>query len=621
MSGVEVAGLIFGVLPILLEAVKSYGHVADALHIFRHYSREVKSVSLQLKVHKGIFLNHCRLLLRLVEDEKDAEDMLDDGNDWRWTNKELNDRLNAVLKDNFELCRSIVEDTRDVMDDLMAEVESFDVLKAHKSKDEKFKTTIKRLQGAVKIKFNKAKYEKCLASLRDRNDNLSVLRSQIGAFQQQGAIESSALVKHKVLPDRFHSIQSASQKLHEALCSAWCCNDAEHRGHYAKLCLDAEVQSEVRLDLAISCQEPSMESNHSLMHEPPIWLYVQSMSMSAAQRTVNISEATAELKSTLPNELLITCPTKVLKKKASLDLAQTQTGRKKKRVHFTDPASSSVPPPLATLTMIQPTLPEFNLCQTKNICHYLKRNYGACNASSAKACLGYLETPCQQYKHVFYSRDKKISAATLPTMPEQNTIYSLSDVMRLEADDSVQVEDQLKLAHKTALSILQYNDTPWLADRWRLGNMGYFGTPQTFDEVALKTVHLSSQISWPKGSASEVPQVMEGVQNTDNTVSDEIKYGINNLPLFFLGVALLEIAHWKPLESKMIPRDQEDQVYTARRLAQGRAYLGPEYQKIAQKCLQCNFGFGTKLNSKSLQTAVYNDVVCELEGMIERLAV
>lgn len=32
-------------------------------------------------------------------------------------------------------------------------------------------------------------------------------------------------------------------------------------------------------------------------------------------------------------------------------------------------------------------------------------------------------------------------------------------------------------------------------------------------------------------------------------------------------------------------------------------------------------GFGTKLESRSLQTAVYNDVVCELEGMIERLAV
>ena len=81
MSGIEIAGLVFGVLPILVESVKAYSTVTDGLHTFRHYSREVKSVALQLKVHNGIFLNHCRLLLRLVEDEKDIELMLDDKED------------------------------------------------------------------------------------------------------------------------------------------------------------------------------------------------------------------------------------------------------------------------------------------------------------------------------------------------------------------------------------------------------------------------------------------------------------------------------------------------------------------------------------------------------------
>ncbi|KAL1652723.1 hypothetical protein SLS61_004705 [Didymella pomorum] len=63
----------------------------------------------------------------------------------------------------------------------------------------------------------------------------------------------------------------------------------------------------------------------------------------------------------------------------------------------------------------------------------------------------------------------------------------------------------------------------------------------------------------------------------------------------------------------MNARDLNNEVFAARRLAAGRAPLGPQYQKIAEKCLQCNFGFGTKLGSKGLQTAVYNDVVCELE--------
>jgi hypothetical protein len=275
MSGIEVAGLAFGILPILIEIVKSYSTVADALHTFRHYSKEIKYISLQTNVQNGIFLNHCRLLLRLVEDDETTEDMLEDRSDQRWTSKELNDRLNVVLKENFALCCSIIEGTRDAIDEMKEENGKFDDLKSQKKivcahrmfhrcrltsfpQDETLRAAMKRLRGATQFTFNKRKYERCLVDLRDRNDDLSTLRSQIRAFQHQVAGTTGTLVRHRPLPDRFHSIQGASQKLHEALCSAWCCDDAKHRGHYVKLCLDAEVHAEVRLDLAISCHETSV---------------------------------------------------------------------------------------------------------------------------------------------------------------------------------------------------------------------------------------------------------------------------------------------------------------------------------------------------------------------------
>lgn len=128
MSGIEVAGLVFGVLPLLIEAVKAYSSISDGFHTFRHYSREIKSSSVQLKVHNGIFLNECRLLLRLVEDEKGVKDMLEDEVDRRWTSKQFNDRLNAALRDNFELCRSIIEETKDIIEGLRKELNQFDVL-------------------------------------------------------------------------------------------------------------------------------------------------------------------------------------------------------------------------------------------------------------------------------------------------------------------------------------------------------------------------------------------------------------------------------------------------------------------------------------------------------------
>jgi hypothetical protein len=359
---------------------------------------------------------------------------------------------------------------------------------------------------------------------------------------------------------------------------------------------------------------------NSLPRTPPIWLYVQSTSITATQRAITALPFISDLQSSLPPELLTSSPN-LLKKKASSDLTPVATcKKKKKRVQFIDSATSNNVNATITASpaVTQLIPPEFNLCLTKNICHYLQRNYRVCSDNSTDICLGYLETPCQMYKHKFYLRDKRIAANKPSGVQDINTVLSIFDIMRQDPDDFLQQEDQLRLAHRAALAILQYNDTPWFAARWRLGDLSYFGTHQKFDETTLKTLHLSSQITSPTQNNSGTG-AMEGI--TETTVSDEIRYGINNLPLFFLGVALLEIAHWKPLESKMIPQDQKDQVFTARRLALGRAPLGPEYQKIAQKCLQCNFGFGTKLNSKSLQTAVYNDVVCELENMIGRLVV
>ncbi|KAL5113434.1 hypothetical protein ACEQ8H_008678 [Pleosporales sp. CAS-2024a] len=134
MSGIEVAGLVFGVLPILIEVVKSYSEIAEGLHIFRHYSKEVKAISLQLSVQNGIFLNHCRLLLRLVEDDNAIEDMLEDQDDRRWTSKELNDRLSVVLDDSLHLCCDAIEGTKYAIDEMKEEMRKFDGLKAQKKK-------------------------------------------------------------------------------------------------------------------------------------------------------------------------------------------------------------------------------------------------------------------------------------------------------------------------------------------------------------------------------------------------------------------------------------------------------------------------------------------------------
>ncbi|XPS72503.1 hypothetical protein M3J09_004668 [Ascochyta lentis] len=616
MSGLEVAGLAVGVLPILVEAIKSYSTISQGFRTFRHYSKEVKTFSIQLKVQKGVFRNEMRLLLRLIEDARIVEEMLEDAGDSRWTNEKLNGRLIGILQHDYESYQDTIEETAEILEGLELEIEKYNVLLANKAQTDTIRSTIKHLRGAVKIAFDKSKHESWLAKLREKNADLSMLRNQHDAFRNQTTSLSETVVRYAALPTRFSNIQEASQKLHEALCQSWCCDDAAHRGHYAKLCVAAEADAEVQLDLAISCQEPSDSNGSRLPLEPPLWLYVQSMSMSAKSSAHRMETAALlNLQSSIPTELKMECATFASKKKALPDPSQQPHCRKRaKRVHFADSTIVPLTDPVMTVEASSIAPFEVNLCQQKDICHYLRQTTKSSNAARATHCLGYLETP-QTYKHRFYLRQTQ-AANTAPTDSTVTTVYSLFDMMRKDADDIVTIDDQFKLAHKTALAMLQYNKTPWLNERWRLRDINYFGSKDSFDENTLKSLHLSSQISAPHKPTPTAAN-MEGIQGPAQTVSEEMQYGINNVTLFFLGVALLEIAHWKPIEVQMQPSDHNNQIFAARRIASSRpSSLGPVYQKIAEKCLQCNFGFGTKLESKRLQTAVYNDVICGLENLL-----
>ena len=134
MSGIEIAGLAFGVLPILIEAVKAYSTISKKVHTLRHYSKEVKSISEQLKVHNGIFLNEVRLLMRSIEAEEEVESMLEDAADQRWSSEVLNNKLRTILRDSFEVCRSIIEETKETIEAMRAEMATFDILLDQKTK-------------------------------------------------------------------------------------------------------------------------------------------------------------------------------------------------------------------------------------------------------------------------------------------------------------------------------------------------------------------------------------------------------------------------------------------------------------------------------------------------------
>ena len=341
--------------------------------------------------------------------------------------------------------------------------------------------------------------------------------------------------------------------------------------------------------------------------QPHIWLYVQSSALS----TTVVGQGHNESHTARRPDYGFSCEDEVksLKKKASSELSSQSNQRKKaKKVQWaTLPTATSafVSTPCECADIAT------DLRQTKNICSFLMQRYSARVITPGLRCLGYLQDS-GLYKHSFYFRNgtmiHDLNAAS------QAKIYSIEDAMKQDVHDFIGIVDQLRIAHKLATAVLQYNETPWLPDHWRLLDMKYLGTSGTMDTTALRTLHLSSEITKRPN-----PAQMDGIELAKHAVTNQMRQGITNSTLFCLGVALTEIAYWSPIEEKATDDDDKNPVLTARRLQKDRAPpLGLEFQSIAKRCLSCDFGFGDQLSEKGLQSAVYTNVVCELEELITK---
>lgn len=399
----------------------------------------------------------------------------------------------------------------------------------------------------------------------------------------------------------------------------------------------------MRLDLAISYKQTQGrgESVRSDIELPPFWFYVQSTSVNS--ETLNIpstenlyqSEFSRELSHTLHDPQ--TAPQIHEPVGATVNSSVYGSLKKKvlkrRKVRFTDDCSTAVGgdcsiDQTSTDSLSHTKTPNadktnvINLCEITNFCQHLRQKFYSSDHCGTNNCIGYLENP-NIFRHVLYSADRKAIDTGMQRVHNQE-IITLEHLLQCTHNGKVALSPvlRLKLALRIATAVLQFHSTPWLNQEWRLKHLSFFGTFDDLSDKTLQTLHLSAQ--FPENASGRSVAPMEGIEPPAcflpalQLQKTKLQYGINNSTLFCLGIALLELGYIKPLEA-LCEEQAQDPIFTARRLAESDHPLGLRYQRIVQRCLQCNFGFGTNLSKKELQSAVYGDVVCHLEEMIQSL--
>lgn len=261
MSGIEVASLVLGVVPVVVGVLKSYRSARDRFKAFRYYTDVANGVRLSYETAAASFKNDCQLLLQCVlQDVREISQMVEDPEHGAWHVPQLETRFRNYLGADygvFELMiteiKRILRETGECLEDLLNE----DTKKRNSQHDTK-----QRLYMAFNVSRKENRFRKWLQDLHDRNTQFGDLNKQRRKLYKRHTAQSGYIVR-KALPRKYGCVQIASQRLHESLNDSWSCENVMHSGHEAKLCLEAKADyGRVRLDMVIACRRELTTQSH-----------------------------------------------------------------------------------------------------------------------------------------------------------------------------------------------------------------------------------------------------------------------------------------------------------------------------------------------------------------------
>ncbi|KAF1956494.1 hypothetical protein CC80DRAFT_547994 [Byssothecium circinans] len=590
MAGVEIAGLALGALPVILEAIKGYREAYNHVQTYKHATKQLQIIDAQFRVCRLNFLSECRLLLDVVLfDPHLAKEMMADLDHRLWQQDTAKQPLNDLQNENVHACSTIVADAH-------ATIRKFIVrlFKVQASTPNSGKNTLRRARVSAAFMMQKSRFERDIATLRQRNADLNLLRTQLTALWPRIHSASQVSVDATESVGRFSRIRLASGLLHDTLKGSWSCSDQSHLQHWVKLGVDSDAQSTphlVTLDMAISYETTTLSQRNAT-----IWLFVRSESRNADSRISDDSFS---------------------------DLVQSL------QLHTPIHASSSqttprVPASTVASSVTSLAAEEVDLCKVTCVCSHFQQSNRPSGSQHHSKCLGYLESS-DHARHRFYPPpiQKRFRPTSVNSTEE---ITDLISIIEQSQKSSLELLHQYHLALKVATGVLQFHSTAWLSPTWTLQDISIFGTKLSDD--TMKSLHLSVRFE-----TNTTIAIHDQAQNQGDSVTSatnghatsplspvdacckQFSPGIYNVTLFSLGIALLEIAHWQSFQT--LTQHDPDEFYAAHRLVRGPAPLGPKYRKVVERCIRCDFEAGSEnLDDASLQHAVWSKAVYPLEALI-----
>ena len=109
VSGVELAGLILGALPIIIVAIEKYNDGLDPVKSFLRWEKELPALIRKLRNQHVHYAQTIRILIEPITTEFELAEMLS-GSSTLWKDKAMEVKLQEKLQDSYFAYQSTISD-------------------------------------------------------------------------------------------------------------------------------------------------------------------------------------------------------------------------------------------------------------------------------------------------------------------------------------------------------------------------------------------------------------------------------------------------------------------------------------------------------------------------------
>ncbi|KAH7324244.1 hypothetical protein B0I35DRAFT_509024 [Stachybotrys elegans] len=547
---------------LCLQTVKGTRTARKTLKQLRPQTSEIKRIRKIFGAHNTIFLDELQLLFQEALDSNEAEALVNDIGNPGWISPDINDTIRTSLGDKYDECRKMIGEMGKAINGFSQSLDTDATVRS------RMKGKARATDEAVQAATDNTNCRKFLDDFYHSIQKLVSLRRKSAEIQY---LDKTSKKRTSPMPSLYQEITLHSKSFYMVLQAFWTCLQDQHTSHDIRLMIDHWKDGRLRV---VVCYRSGRRTGRRTQSGLLDFL--------VSSRVFHVS---------IPS----------IPKQAKDQIENEERPQKMRRVRFSEDCAARGAATGLIHTPTEPDQhPEKNLCSEGDMCSQLCAQIG-CDTSGV-----YLDAPDRLRHYVSPICSSSCDHTKCLNAKELGEPVPLQSIFRFPVENTLSVTEQLRLALKLVKGVLQYQSTPWLQPRWTLQDLSYFDAANDLAN-ALETLHISSDLVF--SSLHRTP-LMDSTEQSGEVQGKPVP----NVIMHHLGVALLQIGSWTPLD----PSDY-GQIQHAVDLSESYLHLGSSYHRIAKQCLECNFGFGTDLSVPELQNAIYRDVVCELERLIQKV--